>query len=159
MPIEAMDSECSIENKSVTKLSPGLVDDDETLARHIYSPIHIDRETGAATPAAFSDATDGMSVDRMSHTTVQEIVDRGEEKAANDRENGKEREFQGFIEVACREVRGVVNENGRAFCVYDSAKTYNIAHADIHQVESPRAMSRGARRALMKAFSKTPRRS
>jgi len=126
---------CSCESESVSTYSPCPVGDSEFVARLIYSPFHIDVETGEVTEAAFSDAKDkGLSVQRTAYATNTQIKTIGENKLARDQARGKtDREFLGAVNGKADSIRGLTYSNGEcAFCVYDSALPDVPSHADVY---------------------------
>ena len=158
-PNISLDDDCSVEQRSVSEYSPGIVGNGEVLLRQIFSPIHIDQETGEVKPAAFSDVKDkGLSTNRLRHISADAIVTKGEAKAVADRDSGKEREFLGIILAHCRNVRAIKSamEEKRAFCVSDTARADDPSHADVCQVPMSKMAARDARRRLMLEFSKKP---
>lgn len=151
------DQECPAELEPVTEYSPGVVLDEERLARLVFTPIHVDEETGEVNAAAFNDVKDkGLSINRLEHITKSGLVQKGYEKAAADKAIGKKREFLGVIETLCSSVRSIYTANQRAFCVVDTALIHDSSHADVCQVPTGKQESRKARRALMREFSSNP---
>lgn len=151
---------CSCEGERVSHHSPGLVADGEIIARLIYSPLHVDLETGETKEAAFSDVTDkGLSIQRLSQTSSAEVRAIGEKKLADDHAKGRtDREFLGMVTAEVKQVRQQTYEDGqRAFCVYDSGLPDAPAHADVCQMKAtPSAMKR-ARKKLCDLFERKPR--
>ena len=63
------------EKESVSSYSCGIVEDNEILARNIFSPHHYDTDTGEINTLAFDDVLNkGLSVLRHSYTTSDEII-------------------------------------------------------------------------------------
>ena len=152
---------CICEKESVSKYSPCPVNDDECLIRQIYSPIHVDEETGKLTSLAFQDASSrGMSVNRKSFTSKKEIEDKIANKLEIDKKNGKERLCKGVATAKCSDIRNLTNKgNGaetRMFCIYDTAGNRDNSHADICQAISGKAAGSRARNELRKVFSEFP---
>lgn len=157
--IEACKPACGCEQHSVSALSPGVVDDTESVARLIYSPHHIDPETGQVKEAAFSDVQDkGLSVQRQAHADPDSIRAIGERKLADDHAQGKtDRQFLGIVAAQVADIRKDRHEDdSRALCVYDTALPGLPAHADVCQTSAGRAAMKRARRRLRKLFSSTP---
>ncbi len=61
---------CICEKNSVSEYSPCPVHDDECLIRQIYSPIHVDEETGRLTSLAFQDASLHLKVCQSIEKTI-----------------------------------------------------------------------------------------
>ncbi|MEA5579125.1 hypothetical protein [Anabaena sp. UHCC 0451] len=156
--VQNNDSQCNCEKVSVSKYSPGIIEDDEILIRQIYSPIHIDQETGKINSLAFDDAKDkGMSVNRKIYTSLEELNKKVEYKLNLDQQRGKDRSFLGFIYTTCENVRSLkTNDNLKAFCVYDTGNKHDISHADICQTISSRVEGSRMRLKLRRAFSEKP---
>ena len=146
------------EGVSVSEHSPGLVRDEETLARLVFTPLFLDEDTGGPTTAALKDAeTRGLSVDRLELVGLREVHRRGFEKetATNSRKGDVNSvSYAGFVHVPCGAVRGLRDdEDGRQFLVFDTATPENRAHADICHARFANDLQRKlARTALMKAF-------
>jgi hypothetical protein len=155
--IQKNDPQCNCESVSISKYSPGIVKDDEILIRQIYSPIHIDQETGKITSLTFDDASSkGLSVNRKAHCSLEQLKEKIERKLEIDRERGKmDRRFIGIIYSICGDIRTIKNDNIRGFCVYDTAKVKDISHADICQCVG-RSQGSKIRRQLQKAFQDKP---
>jgi hypothetical protein len=151
--------DCGCEAGSVSPYSPGPVSREETLARLIYSPHHIDRETGEVTEAAFSDVKDkGLSVQREAHAEPAEIRAIGERKLADDIAKGKvDRKFLGIVVAQVQALQTVTYDGGkRALCVYDSALPDQQAHADVCQTAAPPSAMKRARKKLRDLFGRKP---
>lgn len=129
---------CECEMHSVSMHSPEPVSDEEQIARTFYSPIQINLETREPTPAAFSDAKDkGLSVDRITLITKEELDRKNKDKIARDKASGKIRDDSYYLAVAnCGEIRRrTLDDDGntRLFCIYDTAKENAPSHADVCQ--------------------------
>lgn len=154
----------SWENESVSKNSPGIVSNTETLARQIYTPIHIDTATNTLTAAAFNDVFDkGLSVSRLSHISLSDVHIAGELKAENDRSAGKKRVYLGIVEAVAIDIRKVVDShnNKRIYGVFDTALPEAPCHADVCMIrpavelDSPlakKALKKERRRLLQEQF-------
>jgi hypothetical protein len=151
---------CTCEQHSVSPHSPGVVQDEECLVRLIFSPTHFNEQTGKLKPFAFFDCKDkGLSVNRMQYTSVEEL-----KQMAAFISHG--RKIIGVVVAKCADIRAVLDEHERAFCVYDTATKNNQSHADICQAvadscqltETGKGRKRGSqmRRKLMKLFSEHP---
>lgn len=151
------DKECPAELESVSEYSPGIVLHEECLARLIFTPIHVDEDTGEVNAAAFNDVKDkGLSINRLTYITKSDLVQKGCAKAQADKAAGKEREFVGIIESVCLSIRSIKAESQRAFCVVDTALENDASHADVCQVPVGKKAGRGARAALMRVFTHKP---
>jgi len=151
--------ECRCESESVSVFSPSPVADNEILARQIFSPIHIDPETGKVTPAAFSDvANKGLSVSRLTYCPEEEVDRKGDQKARVDTERGRKKSYHGFIRGRCGDLRAIKKDDGqRLFCVYDTAFEHDAAHADACQaVDQGPSANKKARKILRDQFEKVP---
>jgi hypothetical protein len=129
--------------------SPGRVENGEMLLRAIYSPHHIETDTGLLNPMAFDDVVDkGLSVERMSYSSSDAMAAQVKEKLALPRAQEKGHKFVGVVALECAVVRDIQDlANGsRLFAVYDTATSSNAAHADICQVrqgsKTARALAR-----------------
>ncbi|WP_204103248.1 MULTISPECIES: hypothetical protein [Spirulina sp. CCY15215] len=156
--VQNYDPQCTCETISVSNDSPKIVEDEERLIRQIYSPIHIDEETGNIKPLAFNDVKDkGMSVNRKTYCSKEELLRKIQSKLNLDKKRGKDRTFFGAIQAICHDIRSIkTDDDRRAFCVYDTANKNNVSHADICQAFSGRVQESKVRAKLRKIFSKTP---
>jgi hypothetical protein len=113
--------DCCCERESVCpEFSPGIVADDETLARFVPRK-DLDLDTNEVKASLFEKATEnGMSVVRFE-------LER--KKGAFQQPAGGN--FYGFVTATCRDIRAIVNEEKRLFSVYDTALKANIHHADV----------------------------
>lgn len=120
--------DCECERESVSPHSPGRVEDDEVLVRTLFSETHVDLD-GRPKPAYFrSDpGKRGMSVDRMRHTDPEALINKKTQ-------DGKYGGYLAFLAANSGRLRELEHDDGRRlFCLYDSATSENIAHADICQ--------------------------
>jgi len=152
------DPQCNCETVSVSQYSPGVVEDNEILIRQIYSPIHIDKQTGKILPLAFLDVQDkGMSVNRKIYSSIEELNKKVQYKLRLDEKRGKGKGFEGIIYATCQDVRAIkTNDNLKAFCVYDTGNRNDISHADICQTISSRVEGSRIRSELREIFSDIP---
>lgn len=127
----------SCQNLSLSPHSPCVVNDDETVLRSLFSPQHIDEDTGVVTPNAWSDMYDkGMSVNRRSYASAQDVLNHAhsflKQKRTQDNLSNKQvkRSFYGILPIHVGQLRQLRYEAG-TFCVFDTALEDNIAHADI----------------------------
>ena len=150
--------DCVCEQESVSPHSPSSVDNGEMLLRLIFSPLHINDETGEVLPAAFSDvANKGLSINRLEHSSLDEIDKKGHAKAQNDNANGKQREYLGSVRARCGDIRGLSADEARLFCVYDTAVEDNTAHGDVCQARlEGKARDKQARKLLREQFTRIP---
>jgi len=152
---------CICEKESVSKYSPCPVHNDECLIRQIYSPIHIDEETGRLKPLAFEDtSTIGMSVNRKSYISKEELEEKIAQKLQLDETRGKKRACKGVATAKCSDIRNLTQKEKeseiRLFCIYDTATGKDKSHADICQAISGRTAGSKARHDLREIFSKFP---
>lgn len=121
------------EQVKTSKYSSGIITNEEIVVRQIFSPVHIDEETGDIKTAAFDDSSNkGLSVNRLAIATAKEIHVLGETKAVRDRESGKpERLYLGFVETCVQIIRSDLEDNCRVFAVYDTALEDAIHHGDV----------------------------
>jgi hypothetical protein len=152
------DPQCNCETVSVSQYSPGVVEDNEILIRQIYSPIHIDKQTEKILPLAFLDVQDkGMSVNRKTYSSIEELNKKVQYKLRSDEKRGKGKVFEGVIYATCQDVRAIkTNDNLKAFCVYDTGNKNDISHADICQAKSSRVGGSKMRLKLREIFSDIP---
>jgi hypothetical protein len=110
--------------------SPNPVAGKESIARFVFSPLHITKN-GKIKPSLFSHVDDqGCSVQRESIATDPEVSAfvRGFLEAASNRE------WLGVAFAFCRDIRLMPapdRDKKRAVCLYDTAEPANPAHAEI----------------------------
>ena len=111
--------------------SKGVVGDDETLARFVFSPLHV-RKNGAIKPSLFSHVMNqGCSIQRESLASDRELSTFLENFLSN-----PEQTWHGVVVAPCRDVRSIKLSDcptKRTFCVYDTSERENPAHAEIFQ--------------------------
>lgn len=137
---------CHCESVTVCPdLSPGPVGDEETVARFV-APGHFDTATRKVKPSLFSHAgKSGMSVTR--------IEKAGDKELYKQQTRGN---YLGYVDSKCADMRSLVFEQQRTFCIYDTAKSDNQFHADICQaVHRPLSKTSAMRRDLQVLFSGT----
>lgn len=120
--------DCRCERESVSKHSPGPVQDDEILVRTLFRKQATDRD-GRLKPTYFrpEPTSRGFSVDRLSLVGGGSLA---ESKRTDARYNG----YLQFIAARSGDLRAATLDDGkRLFCVYDSGTVENNAHADICQ--------------------------
>lgn len=114
----------------MSKNSPGTVSSAETLARFIFSPIHVHKKTGAILPSLFSYAErQGCSVQRDARADTEELAAF---TSTFLKSNAKAR-WIGVVLAKCDDIRAIRLDGGsaRTTCVYDTAEESNPAHAEI----------------------------
>lgn len=119
--------DCKCEQESVSKHSPHTVSDSEVLVRTLFREQQIDRN-GRLKPTYFrpDPATRGFSVDRV-------LLVEPESLKLSKRTDARYNGYLNFIATHSRDVRKLLEDGRRLFCVYDSATAENKAHADICQ--------------------------
>jgi len=138
------------EKESVSPYSIGIVEDNENLARNIFSPHHYDPKTGNLTSLAFDDILNkGLSVLRFDYTGNDEVIRIGQHKKKDTHE------YHGYITVQAKCIREYIIDPKRAMAVYDTAMVDLLTHADICSIS---VMTKGnkslLRLFLRDAFSK-----
>jgi hypothetical protein len=127
--INATAPDCMCEHHRMSKFSPGVVQQDELLARFVFSPIHIDKK-GRIKPSLFSHAENkGCSVQRDSVAETKELLTFVLDFL---RKNPK-CEWKSVAIGDCQMVRAIQLEGvpQRTVCVYDTAEKSNRAHGEI----------------------------
>jgi hypothetical protein len=136
---------------SASPHSPGPVDGGERVVRVVYSPIHVDAQTGQLKPSVVDEASSrGCSVQREAHCPIPAVWDMGERIAAEKtaQEPAKPRAVQAVTVLAVAAVRALQAGGKRAVAVYDTALPDNIAHADVCVLTPGRQERRSARAQL-----------
>jgi hypothetical protein len=91
--VKRLDPDCSCEAHTASQWSPGPV---------------ADGEAQAIKAAAFDDCTgQGLSVERLGYSSLEQLQARAEAKAANDRQRGRERQTLGFVIAQAGEIRAL----------------------------------------------------
>lgn len=123
------------ENIQASDLSE-IVSDEEEVARLIFSPHHVDTDTGEVTIAAFEDAFKrGLSVNRLKLTTENDINYSGNKKAEKDSsERNRDIKYCGYIIGNVEKIRSVIRKEKRLFAVYNTSLPENISHADVYSI-------------------------
>jgi hypothetical protein len=147
-------TDCPGEQVQQSEHSPGLIADDEDLAKIIYHRDQVDLETGELKPGAFRMddlETRGLSLVRLRHMTVDELQHRGDEFAARHAEN----HLEGVGVATARQVRSLRDGKGRqALCVLDDGEEDFPAHARvIRSSDQDRPTLKKLRGALIDLFS------
>ena len=114
----------------MSRHSPGPVENDEQIARFVFSPVHVTRN-GALKPSLTHADHKGCSVQRVSIASDEELSTF----VKSFLEINSQCAWLGVVTASCNEIRrmSVPNENriDRAACVYDTAEPNNAAHAEI----------------------------
>lgn len=118
-----------LEDASASYYSTGIVRNEETVARVLFSPKHY--EDGKILPVAFEQIfnPNGMSVLRQddyfetSLTRTIEILQKDDEN-----------EYFGYVCASVLEIRSIVHNNYRVFYVRDTATEDRISHADVFSI-------------------------
>ena len=146
--------DCECEHQSVSKHSPGPVDDSEVLVRTLFREQPIDPD-GHLKPAYFRPEPEarGFSVDRV-------LLMGPESLMSSKRTDARYSGCLQFIATCAMDVRGLLEGGKRLFCVYDSGTVENRFHADICQnvhvepgVQNRRALMMEIAWQLRSAFS------
>ena len=125
---------CVCELYTTSPHSPGVINDGEMLTRFIFSPIHINKKTGAVLSSAFSYAnTSGCSVQREGFASAEEL-NRWLTKYL---ESNSEHHWMGTLDCNSALVKSLVlhDSPNRVVGVYDTAEENNPAHAEIFRTE------------------------
>lgn len=126
------------ELSSSSCFSPGPVSNSELLYRQAPSPLFYDDETGKLKPTAFDEVFNrGCSVDRGSHSSIDDIYRRGAqrvEKFNTDNPDKPRRSFSAVAELTCAEIRAHTVDGAQAVGVYDTALETNVSHAELCQI-------------------------
>ena len=123
-------------------ISPGLVQDDETLIRALFDPDHV--KNGKIIPAAIpiKDLLQrGFSVQRRNFTT-QELLEKLIDKYLSRESDGKKRKFEGVAPLKTRDIRVITEDEKKLFVVIDKALECNPGHASIYLAENKVADSK-----------------
>jgi hypothetical protein len=131
---EDIDKSIEWESESVSDYSPGVVEDTEDIARQIFSPIHIDSDSGEVKTAAFDDVSNkGLSVNRKKFVTDCALHELGEKLAEkyNDSKPNSNRKYMGYVYARTENIRLTMENKIRVFTVYDTALKEIPHHADV----------------------------
>jgi hypothetical protein len=154
----------ALELESVSSHSPRVVSSEEMVARQVYSPIHVDDDGVKITAAAFTDVGNkGLSVDRLSFVSLDDVSKAGNNKAETDRIAGKDREYLGVSIAKVGDIRSIVDahDSKRVYGVFDSALPHAVHHADVCCIvpeQDPsftpgkKVLKKARRRALQECF-------
>ncbi len=123
-----LDPNGDCQNHSVSKHSPGEVEDAETLCRLVL-PKHLWRNLSAINPYALRAAkTLGLSVIRARHVSHAELGERALTYA--ERWNVPPSDVS-LATARCGDVRAIMLYGAKGYNVYDSATGHDPAHADV----------------------------
>lgn len=152
---ESADTLAAWEQEEVSEYSPGIVDDEELLYQQIVDPTHINPTEQALKPTAFQDsANKGMSVNRIAHSSLAQLIERGSARATKFNAENPDRPpktLWGFAKFKAKRVREILDGSTqqRAFYVYDTANKDDPSHADICQgVKEAKQVRRSVRFSL-----------
>ena len=126
-------------------ISPGIVEDDESLLRSVFNPDHV--KDGQVQPSAISlkDLQErGFSVNRVRYVT-QEFIEGAIRRTLARTFHGATRESEGVACFQAREVRDIHDDDAQVFVVIDTAFPDNRGHASIY-IADPEMKPSQARR-------------
>lgn len=133
------------EKVSISTYSIGTIENNEHLARNIFSPHHYDPKTGSLTSLAFDDILNkGLSVLRFDHTGHDGVLTIGKLKKKDTHE------YHGYITVQAKCIRECIIDLKRAMAIYDTAMVDLPIHADICSIS---VMTKGNKN-LLRLFLK-----
>lgn len=128
------------ETETASEFSPGPVKDDEILVQQIVNPTHVLTPDGESLlPMSFDVCSShGLSTNRISYSTVDELIARGEARVSNYNTlnpTKPQRTLWGFARYAAKDVRAILcEETGtRGIFVYDTANDTDASHAEFCQ--------------------------
>ena len=149
--------ECLEERRQQSVYSPGIVRDDESLARFVSRSEYFAPDGKLAT-AVFpvqdflEPRRGGLSLARLDHMSREEIRQRAE--ASADHANGGPTNSMAVAKT--QRIRALRSNDARLFCVVDDGLLDFHAHAVTHLADrrsASRSSARRARMLLMQAFS------
>lgn len=148
---------CVEEGTQQSEHSPGVVEDQERLARFIYTEHHVDDETGELKAGAFplddlmEARRQGISLWRLGYMTLDELRKRG--RAFEEAGNG--RRFRGIGCGQTIDVRELNDDLGvRALCVIDDGLPDGPAHVlAVRSADQNRSALKKVRGRLLDIFS------
>jgi hypothetical protein len=118
---------------SVSEHSPGVVRDEEVVARFVTSDFF--EESDGVNNNIFKDVFTrrrGASVTRLNDSNSDKIDQNGLMFAEYISKIKRQKvEYLGFIQTTCREIRGLCFRGNKIYCIIDTATPHNISHADI----------------------------
>ena len=141
------------EKLTASEHSPGPVNDEETLCRQIFSPIHVDADTQQLKPTAFDDASNkGLSTDRLAFCDLEAVKTTGVRRAEESNQGlsaDKQRALHSVALINTRDIRLITYDIKRAFGVYDTGLPHNQFHADVCQLAIGKQAGRSVRSKLI----------
>ena len=119
----------ALEQVPYNDLSPCIVDDEEIVARVLFSPKHY--LDGEILPTAFQQifSSDGMSILRKSHFFEESLS-----KTINQLET-TEAKYSGYVCAKVEDIRNIKVNNLRVFYILDTATKEKLGHADIFYIK------------------------
>lgn len=123
--------DCNCEKYRMSQYSSGVVDSNETLARFVFSPMHLDKK-GKIKSSIFSHVSNaGCSIQRDTIATSEELINF----AKNFLDGDVNRSWEGVLLAKCSDVKEIKsgNANNRAVCIYDTASENNPSHGEMAQ--------------------------
>lgn len=115
----------------MSRHSPCVIEDSETLTRFIVSPLHVDKQ-GRVKPAVFSHVfSRGLSIQREQYANDEHSLEVVKQLIGPK----DDRVWLGVYFGQCRDVRNIVMDDSdrRAVCVYDTANANNPSHGELFQ--------------------------
>lgn len=147
------------EKNKAKKYSPGIVEDQEVVARCAYSPDQIDTTTYTPTTLFFDDLfSRGLSVFRLSHIDdVGQIHQFAKAKELNDNlQRQQPINYEGYFVGAVEEIRKILLPSKKRGCgIYDTASKTKVYHADVLPFANDETAQMVLRFELSIVFSKT----
>ena len=126
-------------------ISPGTVEDEETLLRSVFNPDHVKDGQLQTSAIPLKDLQErGFSVNRIQYVT-QEFVQDAISRTLARTFQGNARESAGVAFFEARAVRDIRDDGAQVFVVIDTALPDNRGHASIYLAD-PRMKPSQARR-------------
>lgn len=121
-----------LEQQSVSIHSHGIVQNEEVLARVLFSPKHY--ENGEIVASAFEQIFQpgGFSVLRQDGYFQESLV-----RTIQLLQNGDDNKYFGYVCAQVLEIRSVVHNTYRIFYVRDTATKDRKSHADVYPIRIP----------------------
>lgn len=122
--------DCACEQHSMSQYSPGLVKNEETIARMVCIPMHVHKKKPELLPSFFGHVFSfGMSAQRLEKTNDAELANWVNQFVGG----ADDRVWLGYVQAPCKKIRDVlrVDKNSQAFCVYDVGLVDNGSHVEI----------------------------
>lgn len=143
------------EQQSASPHSPGVIEGQELLCRHLLNPVHIEPGTGNLKPTAFDDVSSiGLSVNRLQHRSLDQVLASAQARVDAINQNPPAtglRTLVGYAVLPVQDLRSLLTdppEPKRATGVYDTAKPDDVSHADVCQIVPGKATKRSLRSKL-----------